>query len=137
MQVLIDGTSQEYSLMRDTSTLSTWLRECAKRIGMTPFGDPVVRAFAWPGSEDESALSGYCFLQESGIQVHTYPEARTVFVDVFSCKDFNSVLLTNFVRQTWAMDFEPDVIVLQRGIEHKARLKTRVREPAPRMDSKR
>lgn len=39
---------------------------------------------------DTSGLSGFVIIAESHIAIHTFPEQRFTFVDIFSCKNFKA-----------------------------------------------
>lgn len=116
MHVIVDGKARNRTLMTDKERMCAYLRELADVVGMTIFGEPVVVGYPWPGSQDADALSAVCFLAESSIVVHTYPEKHFAFVDVFSCKDFNSDRVYNYIRRSFVMD-DPKLIILARGLD--------------------
>jgi S-adenosylmethionine decarboxylase len=56
---------------------------------MTKISSPLV--FRYIGSSHEDwGISGFVFIAESHISIHTFVERRYVNIDVFSCKDFNA-----------------------------------------------
>jgi len=115
MHVIIDGRSKNKELLEQEHLLKAWLIKTAKQIGMTIYGEPVVVDYPWPGSY-YTALSAICFLGESSILVHTYPEYSFVFIDVFSCKDFDCDMLEgNICRDFKIVNLH--VFQLQRGVK--------------------
>ncbi len=116
MHLIIDGNARNKHLMTTVPVLRNWLLLLAEKAGMRVHGTPMVTAYPWPGSADSSALSGVCFLEESSITVHCYPEQEHVFVDVFSCQDFNCEEVAAFVRETFDMP-TPQSLLLQRGVK--------------------
>lgn len=46
----------------------------------------------------ESGCTGWCILAESHATVHTYPEKNQIYIDVFSCKDFDSEKVYSYVK---------------------------------------
>ncbi|MBU0713164.1 S-adenosylmethionine decarboxylase [bacterium] len=64
------------------------LNELPAMIGMTKITRPYV--FRYEGSTlDDDGITGVVIIAESHISLHTYPKKNFVFVDLFSCKDFD------------------------------------------------
>lgn len=116
MHLIIDFHSSNILLMRDCHEMVNFLNEVAVIAKMHVLGEPIVIGFPWPGSQDSSALSGVCFLKESAITVHTYPEMRFVFMDVFSCKDFNVHKVSAHICRAFGAE-SPTILVLDRGVD--------------------
>lgn len=128
MHLIVDGYCRNQELLENKVLLRDWMIGTAKQTGMTVFGEPQVVDFPWPGSA-ATALSGVCFLGESSIVVHTYPEYSFVFIDVFSCKEFEWGL----VAETIARDFEmesPSILILDRGVSKEGIIPVRLRRGA-------
>ena len=70
-----------------------------KRIDMVPFGEPFVERF---GEDDEVGISAVQLIQTSAITIHTNDEARDMYLDVFSCKDFNAEDVLSAVKDWFA-----------------------------------
>ena len=115
MHLIMDGPCRNTAVMRDRDLLAQWLHDTAVKADMTPHGDPFIDGFAWPGSDDEQALSAVQFLKESAIMIHTWPEVPYAFVDVFSCRDFDVEGMERHVRGTLRMG-PAKVLVLERGV---------------------
>lgn len=56
------------------------------KIGMNKISPPYVFR---TGNGEKGGLSGVVLLAESHLTVHTFPEKKQAFVDVFSCREFN------------------------------------------------
>jgi S-adenosylmethionine decarboxylase len=89
MHLIIDGYSSHRELLRDEGFLRKWLEEYPARIGMTRISPPYVLRYIGPVLDDWG-ISGFVFIAESHIGVHTFAEKDYVNIDVFSCKDFNT-----------------------------------------------
>jgi S-adenosylmethionine decarboxylase len=89
MHLIIDGYSSHRELLRDEGFLRKWLEEYPARIGMTRISPPYVIRYIGPVLDDWG-ISGFVFIAESHIGVHTFAEKDYVNIDVFSCKDFNT-----------------------------------------------
>jgi len=89
MHLIIDGYGDNPKLMQDEQFLYQLLDSYPAQIGMTKISSPLV--FRYIGSNPEDwGISGFVFIAESHISIHTFVERRYVNIDVFSCKDFNA-----------------------------------------------
>jgi S-adenosylmethionine decarboxylase len=66
-----------------------WLENYPGRIGMTRISPPYVLRYIGPVLEDWG-ISGFVFIAESHIGIHTFVEQNYINIDVFSCKDFDT-----------------------------------------------
>jgi len=89
MHLIIDGYSGDQKILRDEDFLRKWLETYPARIGMTRISPPYVLRYVGPVLEDWG-ISGFVFLAESHIAIHTFVEQNYVNIDVFSCKDFDT-----------------------------------------------
>ena len=123
MHLILDGQAGNIRLMTDKVLMREWLRETVEVAGMKPFGEPFIWGFPWPGSRDWTALTGFQPLIESGLSVHCWPERMFVFVDLFSCNEFDSDKVIKHISESFRMDDrleKPTVIILDRGINPKS-----------------
>ena len=89
MHLIIDGYGDNPKLMQDEQFLYQLLDYYPTQIGMTKISSPLV--FRYVGSRPEDwGISGFVFIAESHISIHTFVERRYINIDVFSCKDFNA-----------------------------------------------
>ena len=116
MHLIIDFRCRNQNLMRNQAALRQWLLAMVDKIGMTAFGEPTIVDYPFPEREG-TALSAVCFLGESSIVIHTYPEFGAVFLDVFSCKDFNAPIALDYIDACWERVGPQQFFVLQRGID--------------------
>jgi S-adenosylmethionine decarboxylase len=89
MHLIIDGYSSNQKLLRDEDFLRKWLENYPARIGMTRISPPYVLRYIGPVLENWG-ISGFVFLAESHIGIHTFVEQNYINIDVFSCKDFET-----------------------------------------------
>ena len=115
MQLLVDFYSARTDLMLEPDKLKQWILEAIDSCDMHPHGEPMTDGFPWPGSVDHEALSGFCFLEESSIDIHTWPGEQFAFLNIFSCKEFDIRRVLYFLRQTFHF-WNAKVVVLNRGI---------------------
>ena len=89
MHLIIDGYSSNQKILQDEDFLRKWLETYPARIGMTRISPPHVIRYVGPVLEDWG-ISGFVFIAESHIAIHTFVEQNYVNIDIFSCKDFNT-----------------------------------------------
>ena len=89
MHLIIDGYSNNQKILQDEDYLHSWLESYPSRIGMTRISPPHVLRYIGP-ILDDWGISGFVFIAESHICVHTFVEQNYVNIDIFSCKDFDT-----------------------------------------------
>lgn len=99
------------------------------KIGMTKLLPPHV--FKYHGKEpNDWGVSGVVLVVEAHISIHTFPESRHAFIDIFSCTDFD----TNAARDQLLELFESDQheqSLLNRKVEvHRSERKDLVASPS-------
>ena len=89
MHLIIDGYGDNPKVMQDEQFLYQLLDSYPAQIGMTKISSPLV--FRYSGSRPEDwGISGFVFIAESHISIHTFAERCYINIDVFSCKDFDA-----------------------------------------------
>ena len=89
MHLTIDGYGNNPKLMQDENFIYQLLDSYPAQIDMTKISGPHV--FRYVGSKPEDwGISGFVFIAESHISIHTFAERCYVNIDVFSCKDFDA-----------------------------------------------
>ncbi|MCA9789010.1 MAG: S-adenosylmethionine decarboxylase, partial [Cyanobacteria bacterium HKST-UBA05] len=81
--------------LMDIPTMKQFLVSLSDDIGMVRFGDPIVERF---GEGEQTGLSGVQLITTSAITFHTNDQYRDFYLDVFSCKWFESSLVAEVVR---------------------------------------
>ena len=89
MHLIIDGYSKSREILQDEDSLRSWLESYPSEIGMTRISAPFVLKYTGNTLEDWG-ISGFVFIAESHISVHTFVEPCYINIDVFSCKDFDA-----------------------------------------------
>jgi S-adenosylmethionine decarboxylase len=130
MHLTIDGYGDNPILMQDEQFIYQLLDSYPARIDMTKISGPHV--FRYIGSKPEDwGISGFVFIAESHISIHTFAERCYINIDVFSCKDFDAEqvvkdfkdkfqltrLSSRLINRDWKMAELPEVA-------HKAQLRS-------------
>jgi len=102
MHLIIDGYGSDASLLQDEKFLYHFLDTYPTQIGMTKISQPMVITYTG-NRPDEWGTSGFVFIAESHISVHTFVEPRYVNIDVFSCKGFDAESVLNDLRDKFKL----------------------------------
>jgi S-adenosylmethionine decarboxylase len=108
----LDGYGAPYLRCADSNLIHTILCELPPLIGMRPIGEPQSIAIDEPGIQ---GISGFTFIMESHISIHTYSERGFVTVDIYSCKSFDTTLAENYLRASFGLQ-HVETTTLLRGI---------------------
>ncbi len=89
------------------------LNELPPKIGMNKITQPYVFRYQgrFPGDD---GITGVVIIAESHISLHTYPQKKFVFVDLFSCKEFDTQLAQDYIIE-YFQSKAPVVHLIERG----------------------
>lgn len=91
--------------------LTEFLRTLVKKIDMVAFGDPFVERF---GQGIEIGISGVQLIETSAITIHTNDGARDLYLDIFSCKDFDLQTALAYVHECFAPEHVEHEVLLRK-----------------------
>lgn len=91
------------------------LHDLPGRIGMVRITQPYVFPYAASDPRD-GGVTGFVVIAESHISVHTYPERGVVFVDVFSCRPFDTDAAKALICEAFGASGQVDSNVVRRGV---------------------
>ena len=86
--VTIDASGCSLKKLTDQHLIYDMLNELPEKLGMTNMTLPYVVKWLDKGAK-VPGISGFVMIAESHISVHTFPGKDYVFVDVFSCVNFD------------------------------------------------
>ena len=113
--LMIDCYGCPRELLESLEHVYEFLDKSPMIIGMTKITPPYV--FIYNGTvAEEWGVTGVVLIAESHLTVHTYPEQGVVFLDVFSCRPFN----TDTLKEHCVGHFKPenfDDVLVYRGRE--------------------
>ncbi len=102
MQLLIDGYSESKDLLQNEEFLRELLTDYPSKIAMTRISEPHIIRYT-DCEPDEWGISGFVFLAESHIAIHTFVEQAYVNIDIFSCKDFDTRVAVEDLRKRFRL----------------------------------
>lgn len=115
MHVIIDGYGGDPDQLSDENVVRVILDEVPGLMGMSKITQPKVLRYVGSKPEDWG-VSGFVMIAESHISMHTFPERRLIWADVFSCKDFDPAPVLDAIKERFSLR-QMDVQSLPRNLE--------------------
>lgn len=100
LQLTLDGYAADQKLCSDVAHLYDLLMKLPAHIGMRRVGFPHIIQITEPGIK---GLSGFVFIMESHISIHTYEERGFITADVYSCKTFDEKATIEYLTSAFAV----------------------------------
>ena len=110
LHLTIDGYGANKKRLDDITFLFETLNKLPEMIGMNKIGFPHIIQFT---EGDIRGISGFIFIIESHISIHTYSKKRFFSMDVYSCKKFDHKKVVNIIKKLYKIkEIEVNVIEL-------------------------
>jgi S-adenosylmethionine decarboxylase len=116
MHLTIDGFGGDRELLSSEALVANLLDAFPGEIGMTKISQPHVQRYVGEKPEDWG-VTGFVIIAESHISIHTFPDHGYVWVDVFSCKEFEAPQALQIVTDAFKLTRVTERI-LERGLEY-------------------
>ena len=117
--VMVDGTECDNRALRSLKFVYKVLDELPGYIGMTKMTLPQV--VFWKDKWAKSpGVSGFVMIAESHISIHTFPDDDYVFIDVFSCKNFDTKKAAKYIIDAFKIK-KATVNTVKRGLDFPVR----------------
>ena len=116
MHLTIDGYGGDREQLSSESLVSSLLERYPGEINMTKITAPFVYRYVGEKPEDWG-VSGFVIIAESHIAIHTFPDHGYVWVDVFSCKEFETDVAVDSIVDAFGLTHITSH-VLPRGLEY-------------------
>jgi S-adenosylmethionine decarboxylase len=115
MHVIIDGYGGDPEQLSDENVVRVILDQYPEMMGMTKITQPTVLRYKGTKPEDWG-VSGFVMIAESHLAMHTFPERRLIWADIFSCKDFDPAPILEDMKQRFGFR-QMDVKIIERNLE--------------------
>jgi len=102
MHLTIDGYGGDRERLSSKSMVHSLLDTYPAEINMTKISEPFVLEYTGEKPEDWG-VTGFVIIAESHISVHTFPDRGYVWVDVFSCKEFEAEGAVDRIIETFGL----------------------------------
>lgn len=109
MHLMVDGYGCDPERLSNRDVVERFLLETPEAIDMKPISPVHIFQLG-------QGLSGFVIIAESHLAIHTWPERGTVWVDVFSCKDFDADKVVEVLKEAFEIKAS-NVDILPRGLE--------------------
>ena len=111
--LMLDLNLCDINRLNCINTCFKLLNELPDHIGMTKITMPHVFPYHGLVPEDEG-ITGTVIIAESHVSVHTFPKKAYAFIDVFSCKPFQTEFAIDYCVTLFGSK-EPDIHLTYRG----------------------
>jgi S-adenosylmethionine decarboxylase len=111
LHLMLDAYGAPQEKLDDIALLYRTLSELPGLIGMRRIGLPQILEVLEEGIK---GLSGFVFIMESHISVHTYSERGFITVDIYSCKTFDHEKAAAHLKEVFGFA-TADMEVIERG----------------------
>jgi len=94
--LMLDCAGCDQYAIRDSETIYNFAKQLVKDIDMVAYGEPQIVKF---GSGDKAGYTLVQLIETSNICAHFVDEDNTMYLDVFSCKEFDHNVVIKLVKQ--------------------------------------
>ncbi|MBI2541719.1 adenosylmethionine decarboxylase [Candidatus Woesearchaeota archaeon] len=116
LHVTIDASGCNKRKLASQSLVYDILNKLPAKIGMTKMTLPYVAKWLDKFSAGTEGISGFVMIAESHISIHTFPDQDYVFMDIFSCKDFEAETAINYLVDAFeATKYSKNIV--KRGVD--------------------
>ena len=114
--LVVDAYDCDLEAMKNKEHVENFARELVKEIDMVAYGEPQVIHF---GSGDKEGFTLVQLIETSNICAHFANDRKQIFLDVFSCKEFNQHIVLDVLEKYFK--FEGGVVTsfIERGGDEK------------------
>jgi S-adenosylmethionine decarboxylase len=100
LHLMLDGYDGDPQKLADVNLLYQTLNDLPAKIDMNKVGFPHIIQFTKPPI---AGISGFVFIVESHISVHTYASQRFLSMDLYSCKVFDPRKVIRLIRDVYSL----------------------------------
>ena len=112
---MLDAAGCSPKMISCPKVVDSFARSLVKRIDMVPYGNPQVVMF---GSGNKKGYTLVQLIETSNICAHFVEENNSMYLDVFSCKDFDPAVVQEAVDEFFdAKRFKTTVLLRQAPVE--------------------
>lgn len=95
--LMLDCGGCDFNSMTNKQHLQKFIKELVNAIGMTAVGEPWIERTAI-GMPDKEGFSLYQLIVTSNISAHFVDFSRQIYLDVFSCKEYDQEIVKKIVE---------------------------------------
>lgn len=114
-QLIVDCFGCDYQSCCDLDMGYEFLDKITYHLQMRKQSQPFIFKTCETAFPGRPGYSGWVPIIESGIQIHTSAHNRFISIDVYSCREFDSADVVDFVKK-WFAPKQIDTAFLSRGV---------------------
>lgn len=96
--LMLDCSGCDHLKITDRDNIYLFTKELVRRIDMVAYGEPVIEHFA-THDPNKAGFSMIQLIETSNIAMHSVDQDNTLYLDVFSCKEFEPRIVMNTVEE--------------------------------------
>jgi S-adenosylmethionine decarboxylase len=101
--LILDCSGCDSSKMKDKQNVHQWITNLVKDIDMEPIGEPRIEYTA-EHDEDKAGFTVIQVIVTSSITAHFIDKLGHIYLDVFSCKEFDQSTVENSVKESFGAE---------------------------------
>ena len=111
--LMLDLSECDRNRINDLDFIFHFLNSLPDKIGMNKITQPYVFPYSGLVPEDKG-ITGFVVIAESHLSIHTFVEKAYAFVDLFSCKPFDTEMAKDLIIDAFISE-RPEVHMIARG----------------------
>ena len=116
LHITLDASGSNKRKLASVTLVYDILNKLPDKIGMTKMTLPYVVKWLDKFAQGTEGISGFVMIAESHISIHTFPDQDYVFMDIFSCREFDAEKAVKYLIDAFeATKYEKHV--LKRGVD--------------------
>ena len=116
--LILDAAGCSPKMIGSSTVIKNFTNELVRRIDMVAYGEPQIVMF---GTGNKKGYTLIQLIETSNIAAHFVEENNSMYLDVFSCKDFDPAIVKEVVREYFdAQKFSSRVFLRQAPVEQLA-----------------
>src|SRR3989339_1330715 len=116
LHVTIDASRCNRQKLMSVPLVYDVLDKLPEKIGMTKMILPYVVKWLDKFSEGTPGVSGFVMIAESHISIHTFPDQDYVFMDIFSCREFETQKAIKYLLDAFGAK-KHEIRIQKRGLD--------------------
>ena len=116
LHVTIDASQCNRRKLESVTLVYDVLNRLPEKIGMTKMTLPYVVKWMDKFASGTEGVSGFVMIAESHISIHTFPDQDYVFMDIFSCRNFNAETAIDYLLKAFEAKKHKSTVV-KRGLD--------------------
>lgn len=111
---IMDCSDCDLAAIQDENNIKAWIADLLVKIDMQPIGGPIITKTG-EGQPDKEGYTAIQIIVTSSIVAHFIDRDRHIYIDVFSCKEFNPYVVEDTIRTAFGENTKIRAILLPRN----------------------